>query len=145
MRLLLGLLFALAAVGGATLYAGTRVETGFSTFQVCISADTIGGLNSANVKGTILLDNGAVDRTIGYDVLPLLSGGQKTALKNDFLALLAVVSVREDVPTPVPTPTPTFTAGGGAPTPTPTKTATPTPTPTRTATVTPTPATTSTP
>lgn len=88
------------------VWAGTRIETNFNRFQVCIQADPVGGINRVLVSGAIDLDNGAESRKIGYDIYPLLTAGQKAQLRTDFLFALRLVSNREDVPTPVPTSTP---------------------------------------
>lgn len=105
MKRVLGMFTVIVVLSCALAYAGTRVETNFNRFQICITADPVGGLNKVLVSGGIDLDNGAESRKIGYDIFPLLTAAQKTQLRNDFLFALRLVSQREDVPTPVPTST----------------------------------------
>jgi len=92
--------------GSFAVYAGIRTEVAFSRMTICIVSDVIGGENRVAVNGAISLDNGTQSRVIAYDIYPQLTAGQKTQLRQDFLAVLKIASVREDVPTPVPTVTP---------------------------------------
>lgn len=102
---LIGLICGLTIVGVA--WAGTRVETSFTSFSVCVIADQLSaGVNRIVVSGGVLLDTGDPSRNIGRNVLSQLNGPQKAAAVSFFNSALGVVGTSQQIATPTGLPTP---------------------------------------